>query len=180
MATPVRAALTGMGMAVPSRVMTNADFEKFLDTSDEWITQRTGIKERHMASEGETTASLAADAARSALEQAGVKPVDLDLIICATVSPEMPFPSTACFVQNALKATNVPAFDISAACSGFIYGLAIADHAGQVEAELIVIPSHGYTGIKHLLLGSVAERVLRHAQCPVLILRRHDGEEDQD
>ncbi|MDP7636557.1 MAG: 3-oxoacyl-ACP synthase, partial [Phycisphaerae bacterium] len=98
MATPARAALTGMGVAVPSRVMTNADFEKFLDTSDEWITQRTGIKERHMASEGETTASLAIDAARIALEQAGVKPVDLDLIICATVSPEMPFPATACFV----------------------------------------------------------------------------------
>ena len=141
MATPVRAALTGMGMAVPSRVMTNADFEKFLDTSDEWITQRTGIKERHMASEGETTASLAADAARSALEQAGVKPVDLDLIICATVSPEMPFPSTACFVQNALKATNVPAFDISAACSGFIYGLAIADQfirTGMYKRILVV------------------------------------------
>jgi len=127
MATPVRAALTGMGVAVPNRVMTNADFEKFLDTSDEWITQRTGIKERHMASEGETTATLATDAARGALEQAGVKPVDLDLIICATVSPEMPFPSTACFVQKALEATDVPAFDLSAACSGFIYGLTIAD-----------------------------------------------------
>ena len=141
MATPARAALTGMGVAVPSRVMTNADFEKFLDTSDEWITQRTGIKERHMASEGETTASLAIDAARIALEQAGVKPVDLDLIICATVSPEMPFPATACFVQNALEATNVPAFDISAACSGFIYGLAIADQfirTGMYKRILVV------------------------------------------
>ena len=141
MATAVRAALTGMGLSVPDRVMTNADFEKFLDTSDEWITKRTGIKERRLVTEGQTTATLATQAARNALGEAGVAPGDLDLIICATVTPDMPLPSTACFVQLALEATDVPAFDISAACSGFVYGLAIGDQfirSGMYERILVI------------------------------------------
>jgi 3-oxoacyl-[acyl-carrier-protein] synthase-3 len=121
-----RATITALGSAVPKKVMTNADFEKILDTSDEWITKRTGIKERRLVSEGETTATLATAAARNALTEANLQPTDLDLIICATISPEMPFPATACFVQAALGATDVPAFDISAACSGFIYALSVA------------------------------------------------------
>jgi 3-oxoacyl-[acyl-carrier-protein] synthase III len=121
-----RAAIAGIGAAVPEKILTNADFEKYLDTSDEWITQRTGIKERHVVGDGESTATLATEAARIALDDAGVSPTDLDLIICATISPEMPFPATACFVQNALGATDVAAFDISAACSGFVYGLSVA------------------------------------------------------
>lgn len=123
---PLRAALKGFGSAVPRRVMTNQDFEAFLETSDEWITQRTGIKRRHLVSEGETTATLATEASQKALAQAGLAASDLDLIVCATISPEMPFPATACFVQQALGAADVPAFDLSAACSGFIYALSTA------------------------------------------------------
>lgn len=120
-----RAAMKGFGSAVPSNVMTNHDFETFLDTSDEWITQRTGIKERRLADESDTTATLATEAAKNALEDAGLSAADLDLILCATISPEMPFPATACFVQEALGATDVAAFDVSAACSGFIYALSV-------------------------------------------------------
>lgn len=121
-----RAAIVGFGSAVPSRVMTNADFEKYLDTSDEWITKRTGIKERRILSEGETTSDLAVEASQKALKNAGLTPDDLDLIICGTVSPDMPFPASACFVQAKLGVHDVPAFDISAACSGFVYSLATA------------------------------------------------------
>jgi 3-oxoacyl-[acyl-carrier-protein] synthase-3 len=113
-------------VAVPEGVMTNADFEKILDTSDEWITQRTGIKERHIVAPGQGTASLGTTAARNALTDAGLKATDLDLIICATVTPEMFMPATACVIQADLGATDVPAFDISAACSGFVFGLSIA------------------------------------------------------
>jgi len=126
MPKPLRAAITGLGSAVPDRLLTNADLEKFLDTSDEWITTRTGIRERRVVADGQCTADLGAEAARKALAEAGVEPSQLDLIICATVTPDMVFPATACFIQSALGATDVPAFDISAACSGFLYGLAIA------------------------------------------------------
>ena len=110
---------------MPEKVLTNADFEKFLDTSDEWITQRTGIKERRVVSDGQSSATLGTEAARKALAAAGVEPAELDLIICATVSPDMILPATACFIQKSLGAVDVAAFDVSAACSGFIYGLAI-------------------------------------------------------
>ena len=126
MADVPRMAITGIGAFVPERVLTNADLEKMVDTSDEWITQRTGIKERHIVAEGQSTADLATESARRALADAGVEASDLDLIICSTVSGEMLFPATACFVQDRLGAKDVPAFDISAACSGFIYELMIA------------------------------------------------------
>lgn len=126
MGKSIRAAITGLGSAVPERVMTNSDFEKFLDTNDEWIAQRTGIRSRHVVGPGETTASLAAQAAKAALADAKISADQLDLIIVATISPEMIFPATACFVQAAIGAKNVPAFDISAACSGFVYGLTVA------------------------------------------------------
>ena len=125
MAKVLRAAVTGMGAAVPEKILTNMDFEKFLDTSDEWITRRTGIKERHVVSDGQTTATLAAEAARKALANAGVEPKQLDLIICATITPDMIFPATACFIQSELGAKDVAAFDISAACCGYIYALAV-------------------------------------------------------
>jgi 3-oxoacyl-[acyl-carrier-protein] synthase-3 len=122
----LRAAITGLGAAVPKKVLTNADLEKLVDTNDEWITQRTGIKERRIVGPEESTASLATQAARNALADAKIAPTDLDLLLCATITPEMICPATACFVQKDLGATDVPAFDISAACSGFIFGLAIA------------------------------------------------------
>jgi len=106
--------------------MTNKDFAKYLDTSDEWIVERTGIRERRIATEGETTAPLATAAGRAALEEAGVKPGEVDLVICATITPEVPFPATSCFVQRDLGLVNAAAFDISAACSGFVYAIVIA------------------------------------------------------
>lgn len=119
------AAIRGTGSAIPRHVFRNAEFAKALDTSDEWIRSRTGIAERRFAGPGETTASLSIDAARQALDAAGLTPADLDLIICATVTPEMPFPATACFIQAGLGCRNVGAFDLSAACSGFVYGLCV-------------------------------------------------------
>ncbi len=118
-------AITGWGMSVPERVLTNADMERMVDTSDEWITARTGIKQRHVAEPGETASTLAIAAARQALERAGIEGRDLGLIIVATVCADYPFPSTANLVQHALGA-QCGAFDIQAACSGFLYGLSTA------------------------------------------------------
>jgi len=117
--------LTGVGSYVPERVLTNADLEKLVDTSDEWIISRTGIKERHLAAPDQFTSDLAVKAARRAMKMAGVTADQLDLILVATITPDMPFPSTACLVQQKLGARQVPSFDIEAACSGFIYGLEI-------------------------------------------------------
>ncbi len=114
------------GSYVPEKVLTNADLEKMVQTSDEWITTRTGIKERHIADREMATSDLAARAARNALERAGLAPEDIDLIIVATATPDMLFPSTACLVQKELGAANAAAFDLAAACSGFIYALATA------------------------------------------------------
>ena len=123
----LRARITGTGSSVPDKVISNSDLEKCVDTNDEWITTRTGIKERRIASEGEYTSTFAIKAARSALEMSGLSPEDLDLIILATVTGDFPFPATACIIQNELGARNALAFDISAACSGFIYGLNISE-----------------------------------------------------
>lgn len=118
-----RARITALGRYVPERVMTNADLEKIVDTSDEWIRTRTGIEERHVVEPGTPTSELAVRAARQALEHRGVAPSELDLIIVATVTPDMVFPATACIVQDKLQATRAWGFDISAACSGFLYAL---------------------------------------------------------
>ncbi len=126
MPRPLRAAIIGLGAAVPEKVLTNADFEKFLDTSDEWITQRTGIRERRIASEDQSTGTLGTIAAKNALADAKLTPQDIELIIVATVTPDMTMPSTACCIQNDLGAKDVPAFDIGAACSGFVYALSVA------------------------------------------------------
>lgn len=141
MTSPLRGAITGIGAAVPKKVLSNTDFEKFLDTSDEWIAQRTGIRRRHVAGEGESTATLAVEAARNALADAKLAPEQLDLILCATISPEMIFPATACFIQQGLGLKDVPSFDISAACSGFVYALAAANGfiaSGQYKNVLVV------------------------------------------
>ena len=118
--------VSGVGSYVPAKILTNADLEKMVDTSDEWITTRTGIKERRLAAKDEFTSDLATKAALQAMRMAGVIAEQLDLIIVATITPDMPFPSTSCLVQQKLGAHRAAAFDIEAACSGFIYGLEIA------------------------------------------------------
>jgi 3-oxoacyl-[acyl-carrier-protein] synthase-3 len=119
--------IIGTGMGLPSRIVTNEDLAKTVDTSDEWIYSRTGIKERRIAEEHETTSDFGAEAARNALEMAGVGPEEVDLIIMATLTPDRLLPSTACGVQGKIGAVNAACFDLAAACSGFVYGLAVAD-----------------------------------------------------
>ncbi len=119
--------LAGLGVYIPSRVVTNHDFAERLETSDQWIVERTGIKERRFAGAHETVSTMARDATAAALARAGITPKDLCAIIVATASPDRPLPSTACLLQAQLGAENAAAFDISAACSGFIYGLTIAE-----------------------------------------------------
>lgn len=124
---PSRAvSIIGTGSYVPERILTNADLEKMVDTNDEWIVTRTGIRERRIAATDEFSSHMGAKAAMRALEQAGVKPEELDLIIVATVTPDTNFPSTACWIQKHIGASNAACFDVSAACSGFLYGLEIA------------------------------------------------------
>src|SRR6266700_1694096 len=117
--------ITGVGSYVPAKILTNAELEKMVDTTDEWITTRTGIKQRRLAADDEFTSDLATHAATRAMRQAAVAASQLELIIGATVTPDMPFPSTACLVQRKIGARRAAAFDIEAACSGFIYGLEI-------------------------------------------------------
>jgi 3-oxoacyl-[acyl-carrier-protein] synthase III len=137
----VRTVIEGVGSALPKRIMTNADISKIVDTSDEWIVERTGIKARHIADESETTRSLAVQAAKNALEHAGLKPADIDLIIVATSTPDRTFPATATQVQSDLGITRGAAFDVQAVCSGFVYGLTIADNfikGGQSRCALVI------------------------------------------
>jgi len=117
--------IVGVGSYVPSRILTNHDLAKMVDTSDEWITTRTGIKERRLAAEDEWTSHMAAHAAERAMKMAKITAADIDLIIVATITPDMPFPATACLVQEKIGAKNATAFDIEAACSGFIFGLEV-------------------------------------------------------
>ncbi|MEK3734514.1 MULTISPECIES: beta-ketoacyl-ACP synthase III [Paenibacillus] len=123
--------IIGTGKYVPEKILTNQDLEKIVDTSDEWIVSRTGIRERHIAAPDEATSDLAYKAALNALESAGMSAEDLDLIIVATITPDMAFPSTACLIQDRLGAKKAAAFDLSAACSGFVYGLATATNFVQ-------------------------------------------------
>ena len=133
--------IIGTGSYVPERVLTNEDLSKIVDTNDEWITTRTGIKERRIAAEGENTSDMAAEASRRALASAGITAADVDLIIVATVTPDMFFPSTACFVQKKIEAWNAVCFDLSAACSGFLFALQTARHyinTGNRKTALII------------------------------------------
>lgn len=118
--------LMGIGSHVPDHILTNADLEKMVDTNDEWIVSRTGIRERRVADKGEASSDLAVQASKKALKHAGITADQLDLIIVATVSPDMVFPATSCLVQNQIGATKAATFDLSAACTGFIYGISTA------------------------------------------------------
>ncbi len=136
-----RAQVLGCGGYLPERVVTNAELAAKLDTSDEWILQRTGIRQRHIAASGEYTSDLATRAARHALQSAGVKPDEIDLIVLATSTPDNTFPATAAKVQARLGVTNGAAFDVQAVCTGFIYALAVADNflrAGQSKTALVI------------------------------------------
>ncbi|HEX7326767.1 MAG TPA: beta-ketoacyl-ACP synthase III [Rhodanobacteraceae bacterium] len=135
------ARILATGSALPARVVTNADLEKIVDTSDEWIRTRTGIRERHVAADGETTGDLALRAGQQALADSGVKASDLDMVILGTTTPDIIFPATACLIQNRLGANGCMALDVNAACSGFMYALGIANsfiRAGQAKHALVM------------------------------------------
>ncbi len=138
----IHARIVGTGSYLPEKILTNADFEKMVETSDQWIVERTGIRERHIAADGEYTSDLAVAAARRALEAAGVPPASVDLLIVATTTPDRIFPSTACIVQAKLGIANSsPAFDMQAVCSGFVFALATANNfirAGQARTALVI------------------------------------------
>ena len=133
--------ILGTGHSYPEGILTNADLERIVDTSDEWITTRTGIKQRRKAGPDEYTSQFAARASREAIERAGVDPAEIDLLLCATVTPDQILPSTACLIQAQLGANNAAAMDIVAACSGFLYGLSLADamiRVGQSKYALVI------------------------------------------
>ena len=136
-----RAVFLGCGSALPKRVLTNEELAKQVDTSDEWIRERTGITQRYVAGEGETTSTLATEAARKALDSAGLTIADIDLIVLATTTPDFTFPSTATVVQNALGGHGFPAFDVAAVCTGFIYALGTAEamiRTGLANKALVI------------------------------------------
>ena len=137
----IRSVITGSGSALPQRAVSNAELAKMVDTTDEWIVERTGIRNRYIAGEGETTSSLATDAARRALEAAGVDAARVDLIVLATATPDQTFPATATIVQHNLGCNGGIAFDVAAVCSGFLYALATADsmiRTGMAKCALVI------------------------------------------
>jgi 3-oxoacyl-[acyl-carrier-protein] synthase-3 len=137
----VNAGILGTGHSYPEGILTNADLEKIVDTTDEWITSRTGIKQRRKAGPGEYTSQFAVRASQEAIERAGINPSELDLILCATVTPDQILPSTACLIQAQLGAQKAAAMDIVAACSGFLYGLTLANpmiRSGQIKYALVI------------------------------------------
>ncbi len=137
----IRSVMRGVGAHLPKKIMTNADISKIVDTTDEWIIERTGIRQRHIAEEGEFTSDLGIAAAKKALVRAGIDPIDIDLVICATATPDRTFPATAVKIQHALGITKGAAFDIQAVCSGFVFALATADNflkTGQFTRALVI------------------------------------------
>ena len=139
--TSIRSVIRGVGAYLPERILTNDEISQRLDTSDTWIQERTGIKSRHIAAEGELTSDLGIKAAKSALVRAGIDPIDIDLLICATATPDRTFPSTAVRIQHEIGMTKGAAFDIQAVCSGFVYAMTTADNfirTGQSKRALVV------------------------------------------
>ncbi len=137
----IRSVIRGVGAHLPKRIMTNADLTKIVDTSDEWIVERSGILQRHIAGDDEMTSTLGIAAARQALVRAGIDPVDIDLVVCATATPDRTFPATAVRIQAGLGVTKGAAFDVQAVCSGFVYAMTVADNflkSGQFNRALVI------------------------------------------
>jgi 3-oxoacyl-[acyl-carrier-protein] synthase-3 len=173
--------IIGTGGYLPKKIVTNKDLESTIDTTDEWIVERTGIKQRHIAEENETTSSMAVQASIDALSSANIQPEDIDLIIVATTTPDQIFPSTACIVQNKLK-IKAPAFDIQAACTGFVYALSIADNyiKAGLNKNILVIGAEKYSNLLDwndrstcVLFGDGAGAVILSAQPEPGIISSH-------
>ncbi|MBT7523354.1 MAG: ketoacyl-ACP synthase III [Gammaproteobacteria bacterium] len=173
--------IIGTGGYLPKKILTNKDLESIVDTTDEWILERTGIKQRHIAEENETTSSMATQASLDAINSAGIKESDIDLIIVATTTPDQIFPSTACIVQNKLN-IKAPAFDVQAACTGFIYALSIADNYIKtgMNKNVLVIGAEKYSNLLDwsdrstcVLFGDGAGAVVLSAQSKEGIISSH-------
>jgi len=181
--------ITGTGHYVPDRVLSNFDLEKMVETSDEWITTRTGIKERRMAAKDEQTSDMATKAALKALEQAGIKPIDVDLILVATATPDMLFPATACLVQKKIGASKAACLDIAAACAGFLFGIEIAQQfiTSHTHDVVLVIGAEKLTSITNwtdrntcVLFGDGAgAAVLQHRGSTHGVVSTHIGSDGE-
>jgi len=181
--------IIGTGSYVPEKILTNADLSRMVDTSDDWITTRTGIKERRIAAKDENTSDMATKAALKAIEQAKISPKEIDLLIVATATPDMLFPATACFVQKKIGATNAACLDISAACAGFLFGLEIAQQfiTSHTHDTVLVIGAEKLTSITNwtdrnscVLFGDGAgAAVLRHRASAHGVISTHIGSDGQ-
>src|SRR2546423_2978226 len=181
--------IIGTGSYVPEKILTNADLSRMVDTSDDWITTRTGIKERRIAAKDENTSDMASKAALKALEQAKISPKEIDLILVATATPDMLFPATACFVQKKIGATNAACLDISAACAGFLFGLEIAQQfiTSHTHNTVLVIGADKLTSITNwtdrntcVLFGDGAgAAVLRHRGSAHGVISTHIGSDGE-
>jgi len=178
----IYARIAGIGSYLPEKVLSNKDLEKMMDTSDDWIRERTGIKRRHIAGEGETTGSMGLEAAKRAMEMAGATADEIDLIILGTATPDKVFPSTACIIQRQLGVAGCPAFDVHAACSGFLYGLDLANRYIQTGGarKAIVIGSETLSRITNwedrttaVLFGDGAGAVVLEASDEPGIMATH-------
>jgi 3-oxoacyl-[acyl-carrier-protein] synthase-3 len=181
--------IIGTGSYVPEKVLTNADLSRIVDTSDEWITTRTGIKERRIAAKDETTSAMATKAALKAIEQAKIKPIEIDLILVATATPDMMFPATACFVQTKIGAKNAACLDVSAACAGFLVALEIAQQfiTSHTYETVLVIGAEKLTSITNwtdrntcVLFGDGAgAAILRHRGGSHGVISTHIGSDGE-
>src|SRR5256712_1561364 len=177
--------IIGTGSYVPEKILTNADLSRMVDTSDDWITTRTGIRERRIAAKDENTSDMATKAALKAIEQAKISPKEIDLIIVATATPDMLFPATACFVQKKIGATNAACLDIAAACAGFLFGLEIAQQfiTSHTHDTVLVIGAEKLTSITNwtdrnscVLFGDGAgAAILRHRGSAHGVISTHIG-----